>query len=112
MAFVGIPIKVIHEGIGHTITVEMKSGIKYRGHLMQAEDNMNCILDGVSVIHQDGRILNMDQAYLRGSQIRYYHLPDMLHNAPMFRARGLGAGRGAYGKGRGKGKGGKKGKVF
>jgi len=113
MAFVGIPVKIIHEAIGHTVTVELTDGQRYRGHLMHLEDNLNCMLDGVSVLQDDGRVWTMDQVYLRGSKVRYFILPDMLHHAPMFRARGLGIGRGAYTKGRGKGKGGKgRGKLF
>ena len=46
------------------------------------------------------------KVYLRGSQIRYFILPDMLRHAPMFKKKGRGAGRGVYGPGgkaRGKG---------
>ncbi|WBY56657.1 small nuclear ribonucleoprotein Sm D3 [Plasmodium yoelii yoelii] len=52
---VGTPIKLIHEGIGHTISVETKSGILYRGILLFAEDNMNCLLSNVTVVKQDGK---------------------------------------------------------
>eukprot|EP00438_Fugacium_kawagutii_P034772 Skav236236 [mRNA] locus=scaffold829:186267:188804:- [translate_table: standard] len=88
----------------------------YRGHLMNCEDdNMNAMLEGVTVTGRDGKaatveseVTNLEQVYLRGSQIRYFILPDM----PLWRHRdgtvGRGAGRGVYGpggKGRGKGSG-------
>eukprot|EP00434_Breviolum_minutum_P043890 symbB.v1.2.039143.t1/scaffold6369.1/size18677/3 len=78
----------------------------YRGHLMNCEDNMNAMLEGVTVTGRDGKVTNLEQVYLRGSQIRYFILPDMLRHAPMFKKKGRGAGRGVYGpggKGRGKG---------
>eukprot|EP00435_Cladocopium_sp_Y103_P025395 s1952_g6.t1 len=106
MAGLGIPVKLLHEGIGHTVTCELKTGEMYRGHLMNCEDNMNAMLEGVTVTGRDGKVTNLEQVYLRGSQIRYFILPDMLRHAPMFKKKGRGAGRGVYGpggKGRGKG---------
>eukprot|EP00435_Cladocopium_sp_Y103_P035107 s1859_g9.t1 len=37
MAGLGIPVKLLHEGIGHTVTCELKTGEMYRGHLMNCE---------------------------------------------------------------------------
>ena len=42
----GVPIKLLHEGEGHGVTVEMKNGEIYRGHLNEAEDTMNCFMTG------------------------------------------------------------------
>lgn len=39
----------------------------------------------VTVTGRDGHISQMEFAYLRGSKIRYFILPDMLKNAPFFR---------------------------
>ncbi|CAK9027139.1 unnamed protein product [Durusdinium trenchii] len=77
MAGLGIPVKLLHEGIGHTVTCELKTGEMYRGHLMNCEDNMNAMLEGVTVTGRDGKVTNLEQVYLRGSQIRYFILPDM-----------------------------------
>ena len=38
---IGVPIKVLHEAEGHTITVETMLGEIFRGKLVEAEDNMN-----------------------------------------------------------------------
>jgi hypothetical protein len=38
----GVPIKLLHEGEGHVITVELKNGEIYKGMLAEAEDTMNC----------------------------------------------------------------------
>ena len=37
-----MPIKLLHEGEGHVVTVELKNGETYRGMLTEAEDSMNC----------------------------------------------------------------------
>jgi len=33
MGTVGIPVKLLHEAVGHVITVELKGGASYRGRL-------------------------------------------------------------------------------
>ena len=35
------------------------------------------------------QVTNLEQVYLRGSQIRYFILPDMLRHAPMFKKKAL-----------------------
>jgi len=115
---IGIPIKLIHEAEGHIVTIELKSGEVYRGKLEEAEDNMNCIMTGIVCTGRDGANHPLENAFIRGSHIRFIILPDMLKNAPMFRkdlnrpgklkglqeatGRGRGRGRGASAK-RGRG---------
>eukprot|EP01138_Halocafeteria_seosinensis_P013713 gb/GECG01014004.1/.p1 GENE.gb/GECG01014004.1/~~gb/GECG01014004.1/.p1 ORF type:complete len:115 (+),score=9.80 gb/GECG01014004.1/:1-345(+) len=103
-----VPIKLLHEGEGHLVTVELRTGEIYRGRLAHAEDNMNVSLKEATVTRRDGRVGKLDHVYLRGSHVRVVVLPDMLKNAPMFqkvsqlseqaheamRQRGAGRGRG------------------
>lgn len=51
----GVPVKLLHEAEGHAVTVELKSGELYRGHLDAAEDTMNLTLSKVSFTARDGR---------------------------------------------------------
>ena len=51
---IGLPVKLLHEAEGHVINLELTSGEVYRGHLLDAEDNMNCQLSDVKVIARDG----------------------------------------------------------
>ena len=44
----GIPVKLLHEAEGHTVTVELKSGELYRGQLLESEDNWNCQLESIT----------------------------------------------------------------
>ncbi|KAJ3280704.1 small nuclear ribonucleoprotein Sm D3 [Borealophlyctis nickersoniae] len=100
---IGVPIKLLHEAEGHVITLELKTGSVYRGKLLDAEDNMNVQLKDIIVTNRDGRTSQLDQVYVRGSQIRFFIVPDMLKNAPMFKRVGPGANKGrGIGLGRGK----------
>eukprot|EP01097_Dermamoeba_algensis_P002591 TRINITY_DN2031_c0_g1_i1.p1 TRINITY_DN2031_c0_g1~~TRINITY_DN2031_c0_g1_i1.p1 ORF type:complete len:123 (-),score=19.17 TRINITY_DN2031_c0_g1_i1:249-617(-) len=99
---IGVPIKVLHEAEGHIVTIELKTGEVYRGKLSESEDNMNCQLTNIIYTSREGKVSNLEHAYIRGSKIRFFILPDMLKNAPMFkrvettkgpRGKGLGLGR-------------------
>ncbi|KII65372.1 Small nuclear ribonucleoprotein Sm D3 [Thelohanellus kitauei] len=82
---IGIPIKILHEAEGHIVTVESDIGQVYRGKLIAAEDNMNCQLINVTVTAKNGKTSHAEQLYIRGSKIKFFILPDMLKNAPMFK---------------------------
>lgn len=79
----GIPVKLIHEGEGNNVTVELKNGEVYRGLLDSSEDNMNCQLSNVTLTGRDGRISKLQYVFLRGSMIRFVVLPDALKNSPL-----------------------------
>ena len=40
----GIPIVLLHDATGGTISIELKNGCVYRGLLDDVQDNMNCML--------------------------------------------------------------------
>merc|ERR1712157_60874 len=76
----------------------------YRGKLSEAEDNMNIQMMNVTMTHRSGNTEQLQKIYIRGSQVRFMILPDMLKNAPMLnqtkqqqQRRGL--GRGSFGLG-------------
>ena len=81
---VGLPTILLHEGEAHIITVELKTGATYRGELVQSEDSWNLLLKDVTVTTREGKVHTLTTIYLRGNQIRFIILPDMLANAPMF----------------------------
>ncbi|KAJ1549685.1 small nuclear ribonucleoprotein Sm D3 [Nowakowskiella sp. JEL0078] len=100
---IGVPIKLLHEAQGHIIQLELKTGFIYRGKLLDAEDNMNVQLRDITVTARDGRVSQLEQVYIRGSQVRFFVVPDMLKNAPMFKQMAPGATKGrGIGMGRGK----------
>jgi small nuclear ribonucleoprotein D3 len=82
---IGIPIKLLHEAEGHVVTIELKTGEVYRGRLLEAEDNMNCKMNEITLTGRDGSKHPLEHAFIRGSHIRFLILPDILKNAPMFR---------------------------
>ena len=79
-----IPIKLLHEGEGNTVVIELTNGEKYRGHLVRAEDNMNCQLASVTMRARDGKLSKLESVFIRGSRVRYVVLPDLLKQSPMF----------------------------
>lgn len=85
-----LPLSLSHTNApqGHVITLELTTGQVYRGKLLEAEDNMNIQLKDITVTARDGRVSHLDQVYIRGSHVRFFIVPDMLRNAPMFRSRG------------------------
>ena len=82
---IGVPIKLLHEAEHHVITVELVTGEQLRGYLMEAEDTMNMRLDDVHVIARDGKKYELAQVWIRGSQIRFVVIPDILRHSPMFK---------------------------
>merc|ERR1719399_2629328 len=82
---IGIPIKVLHDAEGHTVTIELKNGETYRGKLDEAEDNMNVHLSNCTKTAMDGRVTTLSNCFLRGSHVRFMVLPDILKNAPFFK---------------------------
>lgn len=69
---------------------------------------MNIQLRDITVTARDGRVSHLDQVYIRGSHVRFFIVPDMLRNAPMFRqkdrkGKGVGLARGKATVGRARG---------
>lgn len=83
-----VPVKLLNEAQGHIISLELTNGISYRGKLLEAEDNMNVQLKDVLIIGKDGSTQNASQVYIRGSQIQFFSVPEVLMHAPMFESSG------------------------
>ena len=125
---VGIPIKLLHESLGHVIECELLNGSVYRGKLVECEDSMNVQLSHVVSItlnatrsnqnHSNnnntekqsndgntadgtGGLKTADNVFIRGSQIRSIIVPDMLRHAPMFTRSSMGPSGLSRGKGLG-----------
>eukprot|EP00512_Aurantiochytrium_limacinum_P014550 CAMPEP_0171585680 /NCGR_PEP_ID=MMETSP0961-20121227/12153_1 /TAXON_ID=87120 /ORGANISM="Aurantiochytrium limacinum, Strain ATCCMYA-1381" /LENGTH=111 /DNA_ID=CAMNT_0012143345 /DNA_START=503 /DNA_END=834 /DNA_ORIENTATION=+ len=81
-----VPIRLLLEGIGHTVTVEMKNGESYRGQLMEAETTMNIQLTGAMHTARNGQKRKLEHAYLRGTNVKYIVLPSFLQEAPIFKS--------------------------
>merc|ERR1719253_1216462 len=82
---VGIPIVLLHDAEGAVITVETKNGELIRGLLFEAEDMMNLYLKKATVLGpKPGEKRLTDQIYIRGTEIVFIVLPEMLRHAPMF----------------------------
>mmetsp|Transcript_12 Transcript_12/g.22 ORF Transcript_12/g.22 Transcript_12/m.22 type:complete len:172 (-) Transcript_12:307-822(-) len=100
---IGVPLKLLHECVGHIICVETITGEMFRGQLDGAEDSMNIRVQNVTHWDKTGKTRQLQNVYIRGSKIRFIIVPDMLKHAPMFKrldpaykkyGTGLGMGRG------------------
>lgn len=80
-----IPVKLLSEAQGHVVSIELNTGETYRGKLVGSEDNMNAQLRDVTVTGLDSKVSRMDHVFVRGSNIRFIVVPDMLKNAPLFK---------------------------
>merc|ERR1711916_370723 len=79
---IGVPIKLLHEAEGHIVTVELNNGELYRGTLVEAEDSMNLRMANIVHTARNGQTrTDLSHVYVRGSEIRFMILPDMLKNA-------------------------------
>lgn len=82
---VGIPIVVLHDAEGAVVEVETKNGELIRGLLFEAEDMMNLYIKNAVITDcKTGVKRKSNQLYLRGCEILFIVLPDMLKHAPMF----------------------------
>ena len=82
---VGIPIVVLHDAEGAVVEVETKNGELIRGLLFEAEDQMNLYVKNCVITDgKTGVKRKSNQVYIRGCEIVFIVLPDMLKHAPMF----------------------------
>lgn len=81
---VGIPIVLLHDAEGAVVTIETKKGELIRGLLFEAEDMMNMYLKNAVIQDVNGLKRKVNQVYVRGPEIVFVVLPDMLKHAPMF----------------------------
>jgi len=62
----GVPIKLLYQGEGHNVTVELKNGEIYRGLLETAEETMNCQL-------KDGKYILFDETLTVTCELNFLH---------------------------------------
>ncbi|CAK4022625.1 Small nuclear ribonucleo Sm D1 [Lecanosticta acicola] len=109
-----------------TVTIELKTGTIVQGTITSVSPQMNTNLKNAKMTPKNGTQIALDQISIRGSEIRYYILPDSLpldtllvDDAPKPKnkarkeqdksggagAGGMRGGRGGRGVGRGRGRG-------
>lgn len=53
---IGVPIKLFHEARNHVVSIELKSGMLYRGYLVEMDDTMNAVLENVQRTSPQGEV--------------------------------------------------------
>ena len=64
---IGVPIKLLHEARNHVINIEIKNGELFRGHLIDVDDTMNCVIENVQKTNKFGEVSIHKKIYVRGS---------------------------------------------
>ena len=81
---IGIPTILFHDAEGAIVTIELKNGSTYRGQLCDTEDNMNCQLTDCTKVDENGKESKLTRTFIRGSQIKFVVVPNILSKAPFF----------------------------
>ena len=81
---IGIPVILLHDAEGGHVTIELKNRFVYRGILDEAQDNFNCTLKNCVRIDPLGEETQLEMTLIRGGQIRFIVVPEMLKHAPYF----------------------------
>lgn len=63
--------------IGQSVIVELKNDLSIQGTLHSVDQYLNIKLDNISIINSDDypHLLGVENLFLRGSTVRYIHLP-------------------------------------
>ncbi|XP_055928086.1 small nuclear ribonucleoprotein Sm D3-like [Argiope bruennichi] len=80
-----VKVRQLHEAEGHIITLESITGDTYRGKLLKAEVNMNCLMSEVTLTYKNGKVCSFESMYIKGTKIRYFIYLDMIADRPKFR---------------------------
>uniref|UniRef100_A0A1X7VC31 Sm domain-containing protein n=1 Tax=Amphimedon queenslandica TaxID=400682 RepID=A0A1X7VC31_AMPQE len=57
-------------------TVELRNEITIKGTIVNVDDKMNTTISGAEYKYLDGTVMNCENLFIQGSQIRYVHIPD------------------------------------
>ncbi|RNF08576.1 small nuclear ribonucleoprotein SmD3 [Trypanosoma rangeli] len=82
MSTFSIPLKVLFDAIGTTISLEVSNGELYTGTLSEVQDNMNVMLTAAKKTVKSGRTVEMKSVFVRGASIVFFQLPDALRTSP------------------------------
>ena len=71
-------VKFLMKLTGETVTIELKNGSVVTGTITSVDMSMNTHLKGVKLQQKGKETQNLDHLTIRGSNIRYYLLPESL----------------------------------
>ncbi|KAF2716615.1 Sm-like ribonucleoprotein [Polychaeton citri CBS 116435] len=71
-------VRFLMKCTNETVTVELKTGTIINGTIASVSPNMNTNLRTVKMTPKGGSLIALDHISIRGSEIRYFILPDSL----------------------------------
>ncbi|GFS88117.1 small nuclear ribonucleoprotein Sm D3 [Nephila pilipes] len=79
-------LKLLHEAEGHIVVLKTTTGEVFRGTLVEADDNLNCEMAGVTSIYRNGQVGRLENVYVRGNKVRSIMSAE-LKDGPMLQLR-------------------------
>ncbi|CCW59844.1 unnamed protein product [Phytomonas sp. EM1] len=98
-----IPLKVLYDAIGTKVSLELANGEVYSGTLTELQDTMNVLLVDATKVSKSGKKTTMKSVFLRGSNVVFFQLSDLLQMSPALLAAGKLAPKAQDKRGDGKG---------
>nr|CCC89967.1 putative small nuclear ribonucleoprotein SmD3 [Trypanosoma congolense IL3000] len=77
-----IPLKVLYDAVGTTVSLELKNGELYTGTLSELVENMGVVLTSARKTTMAGREVDMPTVLVSGKNIVFFQLPDALQASP------------------------------
>jgi len=65
--------------VGRPVAAELKNNVEVIGELLEADEYMNFTLKNVQESFPNGRCIKFDEMYVKGTSVRYVHLPEELN---------------------------------
>jgi len=88
LKFSDIPSKFLTEAKPFVISLETKTGEKYRGKLFEVGENMNILLKKALCHEKNGKIRKCDFIFIRGNNVKVIILPEILMKVPILNLAG------------------------
>ncbi|KAL0230770.1 hypothetical protein PCE1_004325 [Barthelona sp. PCE] len=79
-----LPLMLLFETEGFEVFIELNNNESYRGVVARVQDNMNVVLKDPVHTLIDGSKEQLKSVFIRGSQIKFISIPEMLVNSPVF----------------------------
>ena len=75
----------MQESVGYKVKAELRNGEIYHGTVTSAEESMSVHLFNVTKTARDGQKSQLEYCCIRGNQIKFVILPELLANASLFK---------------------------
>ena len=65
------PLNMLIRNLNNTVTIKLKNGVEYKGHMTQCDGYMNIILERATELHNSKPAATYGNVFIRGNNILY-----------------------------------------